>query len=385
MELGDHRFDPESGDLFTAGGEAVPLKRQARALMQALAAAEGRVVSKDQLMDVVWPDVTVSEDSLYQAVAEARRALGANGSEIIRSVPRQGYLLTATGAGGRKIGRWSTMAGLVLFAAVSAVIISSIWEVPSGEARHPVIAVLPFEAQTGDETWRRRGAGLSAELATELARNDWLDVVAPEAAEMLVGSTLQRAADSLGARFLLAGTLAAEDGALRVSARLMDAETGKLIWSDRWSRDETGFLELEADVLDRISGPLAGALTGAIARAELASSRARQPHSLDAYDHFLLGLEAKHHWNREGFALATRHFNHAIALDPDFAKAWSFLSLNLSFLALEAASQGERQALWQKARDAAERAYLLAADDPDEVWPVWRGRAGHGGVEKGPR
>ncbi|PJN93040.1 CadC family transcriptional regulator, partial [Amaricoccus sp. HAR-UPW-R2A-40] len=76
MDLGGHRFDPESGDLFTGGGEAVPLKRQARALMQALAAAEGRVVSKDRLMDVVWPDVTVSEDSLYQAVAEARRALG---------------------------------------------------------------------------------------------------------------------------------------------------------------------------------------------------------------------------------------------------------------------------------------------------------------------
>ncbi|PJN94076.1 hypothetical protein CNY89_16660, partial [Amaricoccus sp. HAR-UPW-R2A-40] len=216
-------------------------------------------------------------------------------------------------------------------------------------------------------------------------RNDWLDVVAPEATETLAGSTLRPPAESLGARFLLAGTLAAEDGALRVSARMMDAETGKLIWSDRWNRDETGFLDLEADVLDRIAGPLGGALTGAIARAELASSQARQPGSLDAYDHFLLGLEAKHHWNREGFMLAATHFKQAIALDPDYAKAWSFLSLNLSFLALEAASQDERQTLWQAAREAAERAYALDPDDPEVLWRVARERGAQGDLENAAR
>lgn len=387
MDLGDHRFDPESGDLFTGGGDAVPLKRQARVLMQELAAAKGRVVSKDHLMTAIWPDVTVSEDSLYQAVAEARRALGVNGIGIIRSVPRQGYLLDATSAAAAgKSSRWPLITSCTAFAVMICAL--AFWtqqSSPPVERRHPVIAVLPFEALTGDKTWQRRGAGLSAEIATELARNGWLDVVAPEATESLVGSTLLPAAETLGARFLLGGTLAAEEDVLRVSARMMDAETGKLIWSDRWNRDETGFLDLEADVLDRIAGPLGGALTGEIARAELVSSKARQPGSLDAYDHFLLGIEAKHHWNREGFTAATTHFRRAIALDPDYAKAWSFLSLNLSFLALEAASQQERVRLWQEARDAAERAYALDPDDPEVLWRVARERGAIGDLENAGR
>ncbi|MBO9457394.1 winged helix-turn-helix domain-containing protein [Paracoccus sp. R12_1] len=385
MDLGEHKFDPESGDLSTSDGRPVTLKRQARALIQALVTAEGRVVSKDQLMDAVWPDVTVSEDSLYQAVAEARRALGANGGEIIRSVPRQGYLLDATGAAQKGPSRWPLMTGLVLAVALGALAVWSQRQAPGGDIRHPVIAVLPFEALAGDETWQRRGAGLSVEIATELARNDWLDVVAPEATETLAGSALLPAAEAVGARFILAGALAAEDGAMRVSARMMDAETGKLIWSDRWNRDETGFLDLEADVLDRIAGPLGGALTGAITQAELSSSQARQAGSLDAYDHFLLGLEAKHHWNREGFTRATTHFKQAIALDPDYAKAWSFLSLNLSFLALEAASQEERQMLWQEASDAAERAYALDPDDPEVLWRVARERGAQGDLENARR
>lgn len=385
MDLGEHKFDPESGDLITRDGRPVTLKRQARALIHALVTAEGRIVSKDQLMDDVWPDVTVSEDSLYQAVAEARRALGAKGGEIIRSVPRQGYFLDATGAAQKQPSRWPLMPGLVLAVALGALVVWSQRQAPGGDIRHPVIAVLPFEALAGDETWQRRGAGLSAEIATELARNDWLDVVAPEATETLAGSTLLAAAESLGARFLLSGTLAAEDGVLRVSARMMDAETGKLIWSDRWKRDETGFLDLEADVLDRIAGPLGGALTGAIAQAELASSQARRPGSLDAYDHFLVGLEAKHHWNREGFTRATTHFKEAIALDPEYAKAWSFLSLNLSFLALEADSQEDRQTLWQEARDTAERAYALDPDDPEVLWRVARERGAQGDLENARR
>ncbi|AUH62862.1 winged helix-turn-helix domain-containing protein [Paracoccus zhejiangensis] len=385
MELGNHRFDPQSGDLFTIDGQPVPLKRQARALMQVLAAAGGRVVSKDTLMDAVWPDVTVSEDSLYQAVAEARRALGAHGSQIIRSVPRQGYLMDAAGAASRRVGRWPVMAGFALAAMLAGATIWTQRQVSSGDARHPVIAVLPFEAVAGDGIWQRRGLGLSAEIATELARNDWLDVIAPEAAETLAGSSLQPAAEKLNARFLVGGTLAAENGLLRVSARMMDRETGKLIWSDRWNRNEAGFLDLEADVLDRIAGPLGGALTGVIAQAELANSQARPPASLDAYDHFLLGLAAKHHWNREGFILAVTHFRRAIELDPDYAKAWSFLSLNLSFLALESDSQDERERFWREARAAAERAYALDPDDPEVLWRMARERGAQGDLEHAAR
>lgn len=379
MKIGEYVFDLKSGILSASDGRTIFLKRNAEKILIALATADGNVVSKDDLLGVVWPDVTVSEDSLYQAIAEARRALGPKGSEIIKTVPRQGYQLKSAPTNAPIISSsWRIIAALLVVLAVVITAYRAQNNSNLTDTRHPTIAVLPFEPITAGDNWKRRGHGLAMEVAVELARNDWLNVIAPEASESLSGSPFLQAAKELGARLLLGGTLAAENGTLRISARMIDATDGKLVWSDRWTSPEAGFLELETEILDRIAGPLSGALTGVIAREELKRAKDRSPRSLDAYDHFLLGLEAKHHWNREGFTRAVEHFQRAIKLDPDYAKAWSFLSLNLSFLALEAESHREREDLWRMAKDASERAYALDPDDPEVLWRLARERGASG-------
>lgn len=378
MKLGNCTLDPGTGDIFARDGTAVPTRRQARELLRVLAAAEGRPVTKDRLMDAIWPDVTVSEDSLYQAVAEARRAIGSDGSKLLLSVPREGYRLVAPAGRPPVTGRWRMVAAAGCAAGLIALAVASRPEAPPGGTRHPVVAVLPFEALVGADSLQRLGRGLSAEIAAALAQNRWLDVIAPEATETLAGQPPLAAAETLDASFVLDGSLAGDDSTLRVSARLTDAATGRVVWSDRWSRPPDSFLDLEGEILGGIGGALGGGLTGVITQAELDVARNRQPGSLDAYDHFLLGLEAKHHWNTEGFAAAVEHFRRAIDLDPQYAKAWSFLSLNLSFQALEAASDQDRRRLWDEAGSAAERAFALDPDDPEVLWRVARERAAHG-------
>ena len=76
LRLGDALLDTERGLLLDAAGLPVTLRPKAWLLLQALARTPGRLLTKQQLLDAVWPGLVVTDDSLVQAVADIRRALG---------------------------------------------------------------------------------------------------------------------------------------------------------------------------------------------------------------------------------------------------------------------------------------------------------------------
>lgn len=100
MRIGQHSFDPNSGMLKTPDGAPVNLRPQTLAVLRRLAEAQGGVVSKEDLLARVWPDVIVGEDSLYRCISELRSAIGDDRRIVLRTVPRRGYRLTLTGASG---------------------------------------------------------------------------------------------------------------------------------------------------------------------------------------------------------------------------------------------------------------------------------------------
>jgi DNA-binding winged helix-turn-helix (wHTH) protein/tetratricopeptide (TPR) repeat protein len=93
LALGGFVLDRARGQLLDAAGQPVPLRPKAWAMLLHLAQHAGEVVEREALLDAVWPDVTVTDDSVTQCVAELRRALGEAGPRLLRTVPRRGYVL----------------------------------------------------------------------------------------------------------------------------------------------------------------------------------------------------------------------------------------------------------------------------------------------------
>lgn len=95
LRLGTCRLDLERELLLDAQGDVLPLRRRAWEVLRRLAARAGHLVGKDELIAAVWPHGAVTDDSLVQAVADIRRALGPGGHAVLRTLPRRGYLLVA--------------------------------------------------------------------------------------------------------------------------------------------------------------------------------------------------------------------------------------------------------------------------------------------------
>src|SRR6516165_11011760 len=96
LRIGDWRVDPSSGEL-SRSGETTRLEARTMRLLLCLAERSGEVVSIEELLDKAWSGVTVSSDSVYQAVASLRRLLGDDPKQptYIETVPRLGYRMVA--------------------------------------------------------------------------------------------------------------------------------------------------------------------------------------------------------------------------------------------------------------------------------------------------
>ncbi|MDO9284620.1 MAG: winged helix-turn-helix domain-containing protein, partial [Aquabacterium sp.] len=95
VALPGHVVDLARHALLTADGQRVELRPQALDLLCLLAARAGETVDKRHLIDVVWPGLVVTDDSLVQAVGDIRRAIGDNQHQVLQTVPRRGYRLIA--------------------------------------------------------------------------------------------------------------------------------------------------------------------------------------------------------------------------------------------------------------------------------------------------
>ena len=88
-------LDLGRGRLVDPSGAEVGLRPKSFDVLHHFLEAAGRLVSRDELMEAIWPDVVVTDDSITQCVAEIRRALGDEGQQLLRTVPKRGYIFTA--------------------------------------------------------------------------------------------------------------------------------------------------------------------------------------------------------------------------------------------------------------------------------------------------
>ena len=187
----------------------------------------------------------------------------------------------------------------------------------------PSIAVLPFENMTGDPGQQYFADGFTEEIISSLAKISSLFVIARNSSFTYKGKPVkvQRVSRELGVRYVLEGSIQKSGERLRINAQLIDAFSGKHLWSEHYDRDLKEIFSLQDEVILKIASALSVNLTSG----EQARVWGEGTKNLEAYLKFLQGREYLLQGNRESIALARRMAEEAIALDPKYADAYALL------------------------------------------------------------
>ena len=158
--------------------------------------------------------------------------------------------------------------------------------------------MLPFENVGGDPSWRRLADGLTQDITTDLSQSKDLYVIARNSTEIYRDKAIdiRDVGRELDARYVLEGSIQPGDNRIRITARLIDALSGETVWSTKYSRPVADIFDVQSDVTETIAATLSG-YQGAMAQVERKLIRRKPPSELRAYEHYLLGVEAKH-WRR---------------------------------------------------------------------------------------
>jgi len=321
-----YQFGPFELDLSTvelrAGGEASRLEPQVFALLSLLIENRERVVSKEEIIEKVWEGRVVSDAALSSRVKSARQALGDDGQaqRFIKTVHRIGF---------RFVGEVRTSRAPATSPAL-AVRPSSL-EPDLGtvvaqleKISRPSIAVLPFRLIGADSRYASFAHALPDELITELSRLRWLFVTARGSSFRLRPSDAEIVdiGRMLGVRYCLSGTIELWDPTFSVTVELVDTLDGGIVWAERFSARIAAVHAIREEIRSRV----VTALDIRIPIHEATRARLSVPEDLDAWAAYHLGLQHMYRFNRGDNAAAARLFEHAVKLDPHFARAQAGLS-----------------------------------------------------------
>ncbi|TFH87854.1 hypothetical protein EQG41_02755 [Billgrantia azerbaijanica] len=192
-------------------------------------------------------------------------------------------------------------------------------------AECPSLAVLAFAVDDTPRLSSSLAAGLAEDIATELGRFGELEVVAPTSALAYRHSRLppERIGGELGVDYLLEGRLQRRGERLHLIARLVATSGARQVWAERYDcrRDEL------FDVQDEVVCRIVGSLVGRIGDDRLAQARRKPPQDWQAYDLWLRGWHALRRPDMAAIHEARRHFQQALARDPQLARAYVGLAL----------------------------------------------------------
>ena len=205
---------------------------------------------------------------------------------MARRVPRP---VIAVGLAGILIGAFLTGSPLM-----SPQTLSPVAALPSTappERLGPTVAVLPFAALTEGERWELLAGGLTQDVISDLARNEWVSVLGEATSRAISMGDPLAAARRLGADYLASGSIQVAGERARVAAALTNSQTGLQIWSTRFEGPVSDLLSMQVEASEAIVGDLAARWSGPIGSAERAKARGRGVTDLTAYELVLVAGE----------------------------------------------------------------------------------------------
>lgn len=200
-------------------------------------------------------------------------------------------------------------------------------------ARDVSVCVLPFQNMSGDAEQEYFSDGISEDITTDLSKVSALEVIARNTAFTFKGASVNvcEVAKKLGVTHVLEGSVRKVGNQVRITAQLIEGQSGGHIWADRYDRDLTDIFSIQ----DEISKSIVRALKLKLLPEEKEAIRRRGTNSAEAYNLYLL---ARQYWvtgnigdmRREERVM--RICSRAVELDPYYADAWALLGMAQSNL-----------------------------------------------------
>jgi TolB-like protein/tetratricopeptide (TPR) repeat protein len=356
LAFDDFEIDPQRSELRNAG-VSIPVETRVFNLLYLLVKNHDRLVTKDEIIEIVWDGRAISDSAISTAIKEARKALGDDGT-------RQAVIATVHGRGFRCIApvkiRGTDNPAAPEASLGANVEVSVDTNIPTSGGK-PSIAVLPFQILSTLEEERPLADAIPAELISALSRLRWINVIArgssfqfrePDVSPITVRQLL-------GASYCLTGIVEVLPASLAISVELVETRQGSIVWGERYISKVERLHEVRSEI---IAGVIS-AIEVQVPLAEADAARILAPQQLDAWSEYHLGLQHMYRFNRADNAAAMEHFREAIAKDPRFARAHaglSFTHFQNAFMNYEADREHEIDA----ARSSAETSLELDPLDP---------------------
>jgi DNA-binding winged helix-turn-helix (wHTH) protein/tetratricopeptide (TPR) repeat protein len=346
-EFGSYRLDVAER-LLLRDGESVLLQPKVFDLLLVLVEQHGHLLDKEELMKRVWPDTIVEEANLTNNISILRKTLGENGERFIETVPKRGYRFvapvreletpteavtldaapTAPATSGWLAHRWlkpGLAAAMLLLLLVGLVSAFNFWaaqrQTTASIAAIKSIAVLPVRPLHHDKNDEYLGIGLADAVITRLSSTGKI-IVRPTSAITRYADGEQ---DPLAAgreqqvEAVLESSLWRSGEKIRLTARLLNVQDGKALWSYSCEELCTDVFAVQTLISSQMAAALLPQLTGA-EKSQLTKQYTNDPEANRLY---MLG---RHHWNRrtkEDHQKGIAYFEQAVAKDPNFALAYA--------------------------------------------------------------
>lgn len=368
--FGDYLLSPHEHSLTRAGQE-LPLRLKSFEVLLHLVRNHNHVVTRDELLEAVWPETHITETVLSHSIWEIRQAFSDQGeqSELIRTVPKVGYQFVAevveiqvqtdesrstrrhvrNQAGDAKLGRWLRI-GMVTAVFVAAVLLlgpgAILDHAPEEQAENGIssIAVLPFRNLSPDPEQGWFADALTDSLITQLGKISPVRVISVQSTLRFrkVETPLLEIAQQLEVDALVEGGALLTDEKVQITAQLLQVRPEKHLWAEKYDRGDEDLIE----VLDEMAVTIAAEVGVAVKPGnELRLARFRNTNP-DAYKSYLKGRHLYMKLTIESVEKAVEYFRAAVEKDPSFALAYAALAdCYLGFEDLQAADAAIEKAL----------------------------------------
>lgn len=390
LHFGDFTLDLRRGCLLR-GTEELKLRPKSFEVLRHLVENGGRLVSKDELLSAVWPDTAVTDDSLVQCLIEVRRALGDSEQQIIKTVPRRGYILalnvTERDWAGTELVYTEDIEGvhvaleeeslfpnrneavaslktahaslsrskfarLIVVALLAIAVITLGYFVvlrfsgrnreavvlPAGEVdKIDSVVILPFANASGNADMEYLSDGISESLINNLSQVPNLKVIARSSSFKYKGKEVdpQEVAKALGVDGVISGRVIQRDQNLLISVELVNARDKTQTWGEQYTRPSSdlpaALAEISGDIVEQLRLRLTPTEQQRLARGHTSNA--------EAYNYYAKAMYHFHNiradlGSRPESDLAVDLFKEAIKLDPNYALAHAQLGYTYTRIAV---------------------------------------------------